>query len=74
MPGNVIRVKSDVNNVRQGTRYYCGLVLGVYSDPDVTQWNGVPEVFIRVLWADGHIALENFKYLSPCYEVIDEAG
>lgn len=70
--GDVIRVKEEVrNDVLNGSRYSCGLVLEVHDDPDLTRWNGTPEVFLRVLWTDGHVALEDFRNLSPCYEVIE---
>ena len=70
-PGNVIRIKRGVvKNFPTGSRYAWGLILEVHDE--LTRWNGTPEVFLKVLWVDGHVALEDFRNLSPSYEVIDE--
>ena len=68
-PGDLLLVKPGTH-VPPGTRYSSGVIIKVYNDPEITRWNGAPEIYLDVLWADGHRSTEDHRNISPYYEVV----
>jgi hypothetical protein len=67
--GSLLLVKPGTH-VPPGTRYSSGILLDVKEDPQLTRWNGIPEVYLKILWVDGHQSLEDIRKVSPYYEFI----
>jgi uncharacterized membrane protein (UPF0127 family) len=57
-------------HVPPGTRYSSGIILNVRNDPELTRWNGAPEIYLDILWVDGHRSTEDYRKVSPYYEVV----
>jgi len=67
--GCMLYVKPGTH-VPPGTRYSSGVILKVYNDPELTRWNGSPEIYLEILWVDGHQSTEDIRKVSPYYELI----
>jgi uncharacterized membrane protein (UPF0127 family) len=67
--GDLILVKPGTH-VPPGSRYSSGILLDVREDPRFTHWNGIPEVYLKILWVDGHQSTEDIRKVSPYYEFI----
>jgi hypothetical protein len=67
--GSLLLVKPGTH-VPPGTRYSSGILLDVREDPQITRWNGIPEVYMKILWADGHQSTEEIRKVTPYYEFI----
>lgn len=67
--GDLILVKPGTH-VPPGTRYSSGVILKVYNAPEITRWNGSPEIYLEILWVDGHQSTEDIRKVSPYYEFI----
>jgi len=67
--GDLILVKPGTH-VPPGTRYSSGVILKVYNDPQITRWNGAPEIYLDILWVDGYRSTEDYRKITPYYEVL----
>jgi len=65
-PGDLIRARSITTEVEAR-----GLVLEVRSDPELTRWNGSPEVYVKILFSDGQVYDGDIRHLPGNYEVIE---
>ena len=68
-PGDLLLVKPGTH-VPPGTRYSSGIILEVREDPQITRWNGTPEIYLDILWVDGYRSREDLRKVSPYYEVV----
>ena len=68
-PGDLLLVKPGTH-VPSGSRYSSGTILKVYNAPELTRWNGAPEIYLTILWADGYKSSEFLSKVSPYYELI----
>lgn len=68
-PGDLLLVVPGTH-VPPGSRYSSGMILGVREDPEITRWNGIPEVYLEILWADGHRTVEDIRKVTPYYTVV----
>lgn len=64
--GDLLLVKPGTH-VPPGTRYASGVVLKIYNDSTLTRWNGAPEIFLDIVWSDGHQSTEDIRKLLPYY-------
>ena len=65
-PGDLIRARSGTTEIEMR-----GLVLEVRSDPELTRWNGSPEVYVKILFSDGRVYDGDIRHLPGNYEVIE---
>lgn len=68
-PGDLLLVVPGTH-VPPGSRYSSGMILCVREDPQLTRWNGTPEVYLEILWADGHRTVEDIRKVNPYYTVV----
>jgi len=47
-----------------------GIILEVREDPQITRWNGTPEIYLDILWVEGYRSVEDIRRVSPYYEVV----
>ena len=66
--GDLLLIKSGTH-VPPGTRYSSGIILEVREDPQITKWNGIPEIYLDVLWIDGHRSTEEHGKFLPYYDI-----
>ena len=67
--GDLLLVKPGTH-VPPGSRYSSGIILSVHNDPGISRWNGTAEIFLEILWADGHKSFDRISQVSPYYEFI----
>jgi len=67
--GDLLLVKPGTH-VPPGSRYSSGIILSVHNDPGISRWNGIPEIYLKILWLDGHQTTEDIRKVSPYYEFI----
>ena len=67
--GDLLLVKPGTH-VPPGTRYSSGIILEVREDPQITRWNGVPEIYLEIMWMDGYRSTEDYRKITPYYEVL----
>ena len=65
--GDLLLVVPGTHHVPPGTRYSSGMILGVREDPQIA---GIPEVYLEILWVDGHRTVEDIWKLTPYYTVV----
>ena len=70
-PGDLLLVKPGTH-VPPGSRYSSGIILKVYNDPEITRWNGTPEIYLDILWVDGYQSQVDHRNVSPYYEVVQQ--
>jgi len=66
--GDLLLVKPGTH-VPPGTRYSSGIIAEV-RDSGLTRWNGAPEIYLDIIWADGCRSLEDHRNVAPYYEVV----
>ena len=64
--GDLIHIRSDMTEIEMR-----GLILEVRSDPELTRWNGCPEVYVKILFSDGRVYDGDIRHLPGNYEVIE---
>ena len=67
--GDLLLVKPGTH-VPPGSRYSSGVILDVREDPQITRWNGAPEIYLDILWVDGCRSTEDYRKITPYYEVL----
>jgi len=67
--GDLLLVKPGTH-VPPESRYSSGIILRVYNDPSISRWNGTAEIFLEILWLDGHKSFDRISQVSPYYEFI----
>ena len=67
--GDLLLVKPGTH-VPPGSRYSSGIILEVREDPQITRWNGVPEIYLEIMWVDGYRSREDYRKITPYYEVL----
>ena len=65
-PGDLIHIRSDMTGLDMR-----GLVLEMRSDPELTRWNGCPEIYVKILFSDGRVYDGDIRYLPGPYKVIE---
>lgn len=65
--GDLILVKPGTH-VPPGSRYSSGIIIKSYEDPMFPR--GTPEIFLDILWVDGHQSTQSIRLVKPYYELI----
>ena len=68
-PGDLLLAKPGTRVLWGGVKS-SGIILEVREDPGLTRWNGTPEIYLDILWAEGYRSVEDIRRVSPYYEVV----